>query len=42
MRKFDDAAWLGKLPDAWGVIDLGQVYEERKVKRLTMNRYLLR
>ena len=32
MRKFDDAAWLGKLPDAWGVIDLGQVYEERKVK----------
>jgi len=32
MGKYVDAAWLGLIPDDWGIIDLGQVYEERKVK----------
>ena len=32
MGKYVDAAWLGQLPDEWGIIDLGQVYEERKTK----------
>lgn len=32
MGKHVDAAWLGQLPDEWEIIDLGQVYEERKTK----------
>ena len=32
MKENTDVAWLGQLPDGWGTIDLGQVYEERKVK----------
>lgn len=32
MEQINDIAWLGNLPTDWGVIDLGQVYEERKVK----------
>lgn len=32
MRNVTDTTWLGDLPDGWSVIDLGQVYEERKIK----------
>lgn len=32
MRENTDVAWLGQLPNGWDVIDIGQVYEERKVK----------
>jgi len=33
MGKYVDAAWLGLIPDDWGIIDLGQVYEERKADK---------
>ena len=32
MKKYDDAGWLGFLPDTWSIIELGQVFEERNVK----------
>ena len=32
MREINDIIWLGELPENWNIIELGQVYEERKVK----------
>lgn len=32
MKKYDDAGWLGFLPDTWSIIELGQVFDERNVK----------
>ena len=32
MREINDTLWLGKLPNTWNTVELGQVYEERKVK----------
>lgn len=32
MREINDTLWLGKLPKTWNTVELGQVYEERKVK----------
>lgn len=32
MREINDTTWLGTLPDTWTTIEIGQVYEERKVK----------
>ena len=43
MREINDTLWLGKLPRTWNTVELGQVYEERKVKvkETYMNLYLL-
>lgn len=32
MREINDTTWLGSLPDGWTTIELGLVYDERKVK----------
>lgn len=32
MKKYDDAGWLGFLPDTWSIIELGQVFDERNAR----------
>lgn len=32
MREVTDTTWLGDIPESWDIIELGQIYEERKVK----------